>query len=91
MLAEAGDQLTTLELDAERRALVGIEVLRAARQWVAGGVDADAMVLGCRLDERALRRGLEQQYRALARLTHDRKNRRALVELANSVRPVTWV
>ena len=41
-------------------------------------------------NERALRFGLEQGYRALARLTPDRERRIELVDLANEVRPRTW-
>jgi serine/threonine-protein kinase PknG len=47
-------------------------------------------LLGHRLDEADVRRGLETAYRNLARLTDDRTHRIALVDLANQVRPKTW-
>jgi serine/threonine-protein kinase PknG len=53
---------------------------------VAGG----GKILGYEPNERALRFGLEQGYRALARLTPDRERRIELVDLANEVRPRTW-
>jgi serine/threonine-protein kinase PknG len=47
-------------------------------------------ILGCDPNERSLRFGLERGYRALARLTPDRKRRIELIDMANAVRPRTW-
>ncbi|HEX6519664.1 MAG TPA: tetratricopeptide repeat protein [Streptosporangiaceae bacterium] len=51
---------------------------------------SDGLILGCEPNERALRFGLERGYRALARLTPDRRRRIELVDMANAVRPRTW-
>lgn len=48
-------------------------------------------LLGHRLDEIDVRRGLESTYRSLARLADNRAERIALVDLANRVRPKTWL
>ncbi|QEV06431.1 serine/threonine-protein kinase [Streptomyces prasinus] len=48
-------------------------------------------LLGCGLDERNLRFGLERSYRTLARLARSGEERIDLVERANRYRPRTWV
>ena len=56
----------------------------------AGGAPAGTeRILGCEPTERALRFGLERGYRALATLVPER--RVELVDMANSVRPRTWM
>jgi serine/threonine-protein kinase PknG len=90
-IVAAGEALASLELDAERRLRVGIEVLGAAHAWASMNDPEGGMVLGYPLHERDLRRGLERYYRELARLMRDKRNRVQCVESANSVRPVTWV
>lgn len=47
-------------------------------------------LFGHRLDEDALRRAFERRCRSRARRTADRRERIALVKLANAYRPVTW-
>ena len=94
-LVTAGARLESVELDAARRNRLAIEVLEAARQWVIAdpkrpGADK-RRVLGCAFDERELQFGLERCYRSLARLSDSAEQRVALVDKANSVRPVTWV
>ncbi|MCW2915023.1 MAG: serine/threonine protein kinase [Actinomycetia bacterium] len=80
-------------IDGERRERLTIEVLGAALDWVSAGHRAMAgdHVLGIPLVESALRAGLEQTYRALARLARDPTERIALVDQANAVRPITLV
>lgn len=92
-LVVAGSRLESVELDAARRTRLAIEVLEAARQWVAAAprTPAAARVLGCSFTEKDLRLGLERCYRSLARLSDTAEQRVALVDRANSVRPVTWV
>ena len=46
-------------------------------------------MLGCRLEERELRFGLERCYRALARLAATIEQRVELVDRANAIRPRT--
>jgi serine/threonine-protein kinase PknG len=96
-LVTAGARLDAVELDAARRTRIAIEVLEAARQWVVADPRRPAIavagkrVLGCAFTERDLRLGLERCYRSLARLSDTADQRVALVDRANSVRPVTWV
>ena len=91
-LVAAGEALAALDLDPVRQARISIEVLSAACEWVFwNGGGATGTVLGHPLRERHLRRGLERQYRALARLARSKEDRVLLIERANSVRPVTWM
>lgn len=92
-LIEAGHRLERLELDPERKAWRGIDILDAARRLAAErrAADTGATVLGCRFEETALRRALESRFRTLARLAPDRAGRRELVNRANSIRPVSWI
>ncbi|WP_291414457.1 serine/threonine protein kinase [Actinophytocola sp.] len=104
-LVAAGTQLADLEIDAERRAHASGEVLDAAYRWLlagnggpAGGqADGQAggrpmgTVLGCTLTEEDLRTGLEKCYRTLARHADNTRERIALVDTANRIRPRTWV
>ncbi|MEU5974343.1 tetratricopeptide repeat protein [Streptomyces sp. NPDC047315] len=57
----------------------------------ADPVGAPRALLGCELDERGLRFGLERSYRVLARLAQRGEERVDLVERANRFRPRTWV
>ncbi|TVZ03232.1 serine/threonine protein kinase [Trebonia kvetii] len=99
-LRQADLRLGRLSLDDNdpRRHQLGVEILRAALDWVAavpdgarrgGGQPAGERILGCEPNERALRFGLERGYRALANLIPER--RVELVDMANSVRPRTWL
>jgi serine/threonine-protein kinase PknG len=91
-LADAGARLERLTLDAERRTRLSAEVLEAAFQWLRAappGHHTPAKVLGCTLDERDVRFGLERCYRALARLAHTPADRISLVDRANAIRPRT--
>ena len=94
-LLDAGRRVETLRLDAERKARLSADVLRAAINWLrAGSPNAtgrpdDNKLLGYSMNERELRFGLEQCYRAMARLASDGERRIELVDLANSVRPLT--
>jgi serine/threonine-protein kinase PknG len=96
-LITAGTRLESVELDAARRTRLAIEVLEAARQWVAADPKRPAIaiagkrVLGCAFTDRDIRLGLERCYRSLARLSDTADQRVALVDRANTVRPVTWV
>jgi serine/threonine-protein kinase PknG len=94
-LADAGTRLERLNLDAERRTRLAVQVLRAAANWVDAGSPGAAQangskVLGSDLTERGLRLGLEGCYRQLARLATTAAERVRLVDLANSIRPTTF-
>jgi serine/threonine-protein kinase PknG len=96
-LVAAGNRLESVELDAARRTRLAIEVLEAARSWLHASAPREAAsakgprLLGCELTEKDLRLGLERNYRSLARLSETATQRIALVDRANTVRPVTWV
>ena len=92
-LVVAGQRLGELDLDPERKAYFGIQVLDAARTLAArrSGSANGVRILDCPLDDRALRRALESQYRTLARLATDERGRRDLVNRANDIRPLSWI
>jgi serine/threonine-protein kinase PknG len=96
-LSAAGDRLSRLDLDDLRKQQLAVEILRAALDAVtaypaarqqSGRIGAER-ILGYDPSERSLRLGLERGYRALATLIPAR--RIELVDLANSVRPRTWL
>ncbi|WP_420790320.1 tetratricopeptide repeat protein [Streptomyces sp. SPB074] len=82
-------------VDAVRAQTLTAEVLGAALDWVLSGrhgaEQREGGLLGCPLDERGLRFGLERAFRTLARLAGDGGERIELVERANRLRPRTWV
>jgi serine/threonine-protein kinase PknG len=99
-LSQADQRLGRLSLDDNdpRRHQLAVEILRAALDWVSSGTAAPqpsgaqlaaTRILGYEANERALRFGLERGYRALATLVPER--RVELVDMANSVRPRTWI
>jgi len=90
-LVAAGKQLADTEIDAERRAHASSEVLGTALQWVLAGGNGSGTVLGSALTEDELRAGLEHSYRTLARHADNTRERIALVDTANRIRPRTWV
>ena len=57
----------------------------------AGRAVGNDRLLGCEPAEHPLRSGLEQSYRALARMAPDQEQRIVLVDRANEVRPRTWL
>ena len=89
----------SLEEGDPRRHQLAVEILRAALDWVSAtpqvlpqpgpGGSGSERILGCEPNERSLRFGLERGYRALATLLPER--RVELVDMANSVRPRTWI
>jgi serine/threonine-protein kinase PknG len=99
-LQQADHRLGRLPLDDNdpRRHQLTVEILRAALDWVSAvpsvpqqglARTAGDRILGCEPTERSLRFGLERGYRALATLLPER--RIELVDVANSVRPRTWI
>ena len=93
-LREAAGRLDRLMLDAARRQHLTAEILAAVLDAVTAGQavgDGDGRLLGYEPTEEALRSGLEQCYRALARLAPDQARRIELVDKANEVRPRTWL
>ena len=91
-LREAADRLDCLTLDASRREYLRSEILQAALDVVtAGRTVGNDRLLGCEPAEHPLRSGLEQSYRAMARMAPDQAQRIVLVDRANEVRPRTWL
>jgi serine/threonine-protein kinase PknG len=93
-LAAADASLRSLGIDDEQRERLTIEVLRAGLRLVTsdGAVpNAGAQLGGVSLEERDLRRGIEQTLRSLARRVPTRAQRIHLVDQANRTRPRTWV
>ncbi|MRH93085.1 protein kinase [Nocardia sp. SYP-A9097] len=92
-LTAAGRRLDTLPLAPEAKARNSIAVLDAALRLLAEEPRGNytGQVLGCSFTETTVRRALESQYRALARLADDSTARRDLVNQANAIRPVSWV
>lgn len=76
---------------APGRAGGGTAVSGAAVAPPGTGAGTAGTLLGCALDERGLRFGLERAYRTLARLARSGEERIELVERANRLRPRTWV
>jgi serine/threonine-protein kinase PknG len=92
-LLDASARLERLRLDVERQTRLSAGVLEAAYEWLSGpkqgGPTPGARVLGCSLEERELRFGLERCYRGLARLATTIEQRVELVDRANAIRPRT--
>ena len=89
-LTEAGARVERLRLDALVRHNLTAEILQAGLALVRRGTGPGrGRLIGCEMTDRGLRLGLEQSYRALARLSATRPDRFALVDLANGVRPRT--
>jgi serine/threonine-protein kinase PknG len=90
-LHEAARQLGRLRLSPAQQQHVTAELLLAALARVVRGQPLDSgPLLGVEPSERAVRLGLENSYRQLARLSPDRARRVTLVDKANEVRPRTW-
>jgi serine/threonine-protein kinase PknG len=91
-LLDASSRLERLRLGVERNAWLAAEMLERSLLWVrVAQASVGARVLGHELSERSLRLGLEQAYRALAKMAPDSESRIGWVDRANSVRPRTWV
>jgi serine/threonine-protein kinase PknG len=91
-LVAAGDLLADLELDVARRAHASERVYSAALAWLPhAGNGSGGAVLGCPLTDDDLRAALEGCYRTLARHADSTRERIALVDSANRIRPRTWV
>jgi serine/threonine-protein kinase PknG len=79
--------------DTEPRVLqIRALVLGTALDWLrSGGTPSDDPFLGRSFDQRGLRAGIEEALRELARHSPRRRHRYKLVDLANSIRPPSWM
>lgn len=95
-LAQASAVLKKLSLDARDQARLVCDVFSAALELINGSggakqsLSTTVTVLDQPLNELSIRRGLEQSFRELARLTSDSDERIALIDKANAVRPRSW-
>jgi serine/threonine-protein kinase PknG len=91
-LADAERALTVVAADPAKRSELTVSLLASMLDGVRSGAirpSGGATVLGTPVAERDLRFALEKAYREQARYVDDPTQRIALVDLANSVRPVT--
>jgi serine/threonine-protein kinase PknG len=69
-------------------------VLGTTLDWLRSGAtpaDASDPILGQVFDQGGLRTGIEEALRELARHSPRRRHRYTLVDLANSIRPPSWM
>ncbi len=92
VLTTAGAVLETLELGAEERTDLTIDLLRSALDLVEDDreVPDGVRLAGHSVTPYGLRIGLESTYRSAARFATTRDDRIRLVDWANRVRPRTW-
>jgi len=93
-LMNAAQRLEKLQLDDIRNDLIAVEILHAAQAYVRAAprnANPHVSVLGAKLTDSHLRRSLDKLYRRLAHRSSDKEERYSLVDLANTVRPRTWV
>lgn len=93
-LQEAAARVKALPPEEGRALQMRTMVLATALAWVRGGNSAKsehATILGVPFTERGLRAGTESGLRALARNAPGRRHRYALVDLANAIRPKSWL
>ncbi|WP_020575894.1 tetratricopeptide repeat protein [Actinopolymorpha alba] len=92
-ITSAAERLEALQLDAVRHSLLSIEIIDAARAYVRADrpVRPGVGVLGAPMTDTGLGRALDRIYRSLAHHSPDKDERREYVNLANAVRPRTWV
>ncbi|MEV2279236.1 tetratricopeptide repeat protein [Nocardiopsis sp. NPDC049922] len=88
---EAGQRLDRLGLDGESTDRLAVRVLENVLVWLGGGgrAPADRVLLRAPLSENGVRANLERRYRAMAYRAASVRERRELVDKANSLRPVT--
>ncbi|HEX3285840.1 MAG TPA: tetratricopeptide repeat protein [Mycobacterium sp.] len=80
--------------ETEPRALqIRALVLGTALDWLRSGATPASTdpILGYAFDQEGLRTGIEEALRELARHSPRRRHRYNLVDLANSIRPPTWL
>lgn len=91
-LREAADRVGRLPETEPRALQMRALVLGVAVDWLESGrAAAPDPLLGAEFTVRGLRAGAEEALRTLARSTAARTHRYTLVDLANAIRPRTWV
>jgi serine/threonine-protein kinase PknG len=78
--------------ETEPRTLQSGAAARHRLDWLrSGAVLAADPIFGHSFDQRGLRTGIEEALRELARHWPRRRHRYTLVDLANSIRPPSWM
>lgn len=90
-LRAAADRVGKLTLDQATGHEIRASVFRAALPLVTGTAEARPPLLGSPWTDDGVRAALETELRAGARLATDEATRADLVDLANAIRPVSWV
>ncbi len=91
-LVDAGTRIDALPAEDRRSLQLRALATGVALRWLhAGRTPEDARFLGVPFTENGLRRDTERTLRTLARSVRESGRRYRLVDLANRVRPRTWV
>jgi serine/threonine-protein kinase PknG len=89
----AADSRLALLTDDPRFLQLKVIVVGAALEWLRAGAQPRQLerILGFPVTPKGLRQGLESSLRALAHIAPDRWRRYRLIDLANRVRPRSWL
>ena len=91
-LVDVGRRIESLPEDERRTLQLRAMASGVALMWLReGGTPVGTCFLGAPFTEEGLRRATEQTLRTLARNVPNRRHRYRLVDLANRVRPRTWL
>jgi serine/threonine-protein kinase PknG len=91
-LRDAADRVDRLAETEPRALQMRALVLGTALDWLRSGKTAGTDLLGGHpFDQRGLRAAIEEALRELARHAPRRRHRYTLVDLANAIRPPTWM
>lgn len=91
-LTDVGRRIETLPADERRTLQLRAMASSVALTWLRnGGKPSGAPFLGSAFTEAGLRETTEQTLRSIARNVPNRRHRYRLVDLANRVRPRTWL
>lgn len=91
-LREAATRVRMLPPTESRSIQLQTVVLGTALMWVRAGhgPNSEAPLLDCPFTPRGLSYGAESGLRIMARGAPHRKHRYALIDMANSIRPISW-
>jgi serine/threonine-protein kinase PknG len=92
-LRDAARRVSRLTETEPRALQIRALVLGIALDWLRSGAvpSADDPFFGHPFDQRGLRMGIEEALRELARHSPRRRHRYTLVDVANSIRPPSWL
>lgn len=91
-LSQAASTVEALVLEGREKFVLVREILESALSLLESGkiqAEKSVSLLGHTLDRHDLRLGLEASFRQLARLTSDKSEKIALIDMANAARPRT--